>query len=492
MSDTTTLWLGNQNAYHALDQAKALALANYGNADPEECDSELLDIQDGVGIIDIKGSLVAGEAGFMSYFGVTGYDDIRDALVEAVENPQVNAILLNIDSGGGDVSGCDECNQLLQRVGKIKPIVSYTGNMEASAALWLGSAAKYSFVSRTASTGSLGVMFIHKEYSQALSDAGIKVTIIRAGDQKALNNPYEPLSEKAKANLQAQANLLYDIFLGTVAKSRGVTSAVADTNFGQGRMFLGQQAVDVGLMDAVGTLEDAFAKAKALGDKAASNSTFGGNQATFVGQDGTKAVAKSDKVSIDTVSSANPAGYNATNLQGNDMAKPIPDEQLAAAAAMAGVTLPVAKTPAADATASTEPAKPEAAAAPVATTETKPSELVAHLQAQVERLSADLASKSTALEASEKSMVSMKSNLDALAVIARNSIKTMSTGLGLDASAAESIAVESLAAEHGRVVALFTTKFKVGGVAATNTVEENTKPAKVSVNPLFAFAVGMK
>ena len=53
-------------------------------------------------------------------------------------------------------------------------------------------------------------------------------------------------------------------------------------------MFLGQQAVDVGLMDAVGTLEDTFAKAKALGDKAASNSTFGGNQAAFVGQDGTK------------------------------------------------------------------------------------------------------------------------------------------------------------------------------------------------------------
>lgn len=478
MPDNSFLWLGDQNAYLKAEEAKALALANYATADEDECESELLTVQDGVGIINIAGSLIPGHAGFMAYFGAVGYEDIREALVAAVQNTGVKAILLNIDSGGGAVAGCDDTSQLISRIGKIKPIVTYTPATMASAALWLGSAAKYIVAGQTALVGSLGIMYVHKEYSKQLAQDGVKVTIIRAGDQKALNNPYEPLSDRAKETLQSQASAMYDIFLGTVAKNRGDSSAVADSKYGQGRVFLGQQALDAGLIDKVGTLEDAFAKAKALGDKVGQKSAMGVQQSSFAGN-----------MSVTSGSDTKSIGYNAENLQGNVMPNPVTDEQLIAMAA--GVQLEAQQPAATPTPEATAPAAAETPVAQETTTETKPSELVAHLQAQVDRLSADLAKANLTIEASAKEIEGYKPTIDALASIARTSVKNMCVGLSIDAKSVDSLAAADLAAEHVRVADLFKAKFKVGGVAATNTVE---KPAEVkaSVDPMFAFAVGYK
>lgn len=479
------LWLGSQLSYEAMLEAQALARANYGDK-PEQPLPALLSVQGSVGIIDIRGSLVNGRAGFMSYFGVTGYGDIRDALAAAVSKPEVSAILLNIDSGGGAVAGVHETAQLIARVDKIKPVISYNGGTEASAALWLGSSARKSYVAETALTGSLGIIMVHAERSKQLEEEGIKVTVIRAGSEKTLANPYEPLTGAAKDALESKAQAMYDVFLGHVAAQRGVSAVVADKQFGQGREFVGKQAVEAGLADAVGTLEDAFTKAAALGAKVA-------KPAAQTYQRNGLAASAAEVLATDMTASTTVMDNPATN-EGTSMPKPLTQEHLAAMAA--GVELEsadataVTKTDAAPAaSAATDSAAAPAAdatAAPAAEATKDP--MVGFLQAQVKDLNAELLTAKMAAKTAEDGLAASKTNLEALTNIARASIRTMTIGLGGKAEAVDAMSTADVVAEHARVSAVFKDKFKVGAVAATNTSED--KPVvKAAVSPLFLSAV---
>lgn len=476
---TISLWLGSQVSYEVTLKAQDLAQARYGDSREDREDyPELLSVQGSVGIINISGSLVAGHAGFMSYFGVTGYEDIRDALVAAVQSPDVASILLNIGSGGGAVSGCHETAQLIARVNTIKPVVSYAGGNECSAALWLGCSAQYSYVSETSITGSLGVLMVHADRTEQLKQDGIKVTVIRAGSEKALSNPYEALSEKAQEKLQAQADAMYDIFLGHVAAGRKVSKTVADTKFGQGREFVGKQAVAAGLMDAVGTLEDAYAKCEALGSKVAKK----GKKAAISASTTTpKISANVGEVLPNAVSGSAAEGYNASISEGTPMPTPLTQEHLAAIAA--GVELPTG-TPAAAAT-DTPAAEASAEAEAAATAAAAPSELLTFLQTQLKASQEESAGLRLEAKQAKDALVLAESQLPALATIARNSVKTMTVALGGKAEAVETMATAEVLAEHARITEVFKTKFKVGGVAATTT-EDNLAPAKAQVSPFFA------
>lgn len=484
------LWLGSQTSYELVLEAKGLALSNYGDKEEAAPLPKLLDVQGNVGIVTVKGSLVNGYAGYMSYYGVTGYGDIRDALVAAVQHPEVSAILMNFDTGGGAVAGVHETAQLISRVDKIKPIVGYNGGTQASAGLWLGSSVRTSYLAETAITGSLGIIMVHAERSKQLEQDGVKVTVIRAGSEKALASQYEPLTKEAKASLEAQAEVMYGIFLGHVASNRGVSNTVADTKFGQGREFIGQQAVDVGLVDHVGTLEDAYAKALTLGTKVAAKSSQKPTSKMLIP---TKAAAKStlsavlEEVSGQAATASLTLADNAAITEGTDMSKPLTQEALIAMAA--GVTLDeVVKTPeelAAEAAATETAAAAEAAskeaALPVA------SELTAYLQGQVTALQTQVATLTVASKTLEDTIAANKTALDALAEIGRNSVKTMTVALGGKAEAVAALSAADVVTEHARVSAVFKTKFKVGGVAATDTSEEQ-KPVKATVSPLFLYA----
>lgn len=478
------LWLGSQLSYEAMLEAQALARANYGDK-PEQPLPALLSVQGSVGIIDIRGSLVNGRAGFMSYFGVTGYGDIRDALAAAVSKPEISAILLNIDSGGGAVAGVHETAQLIARVDKIKPVISYNGGTEASAALWLGSSARKSYVAETALTGSLGIIMVHAERSKQLEEEGIKVTVIRAGSEKGLANPYEPLTGPAKEALESKAKAMYDVFLGHVAAQRGVSAVVADKQFGQGREFVGKQAVEAGLADAVGTLEDAFTKAAALGAKVAKPAAQAYPRAGL-------AASAAEVLATDMTASTTVVDNPATN-EGTSMPKPLTQEHLAAMAA--GVTLESADAtavtntdaaPAASAATDAAAAVADTTAAPTAEATKDP--MVGFLQAQVKDLNAELLTAKMAAKTAEDGLAASKANLEALTNIARASIRTMTIGLGGKAEAVDAMSTADVVAEHARVSAVFKDKFKVGAVAATNTSED--KPVvKAAVSPLFLSAV---
>jgi len=441
----TQLWLGSQESFDAYTAADARKLADPKFSAASDYSSEVMaqiySVQQNVGVISVKGSLVEGSAGYGVFFGQTGYDDIRAALVAAVSNPEVKSILLDVSSGGGQVSGVDDTAQLISRINAVKPVVTYTGSTMGSAALWLGASASYAVAGKTAIVGSLGVIMVHMDHSRRLEANGVKPTVIRAGSEKALASPYEPLSEKAQAGLQSQADILYGVFLNHVASSRGVSATNGDKKFGQGRTFIGQQAVDVGLVDKLGTYEDAFAKAQAMRP----SKKKGGMQAD----------------ALLCPPSATALSDNPEHIEGTTMPQPLTDEALAAMAA--GVEIEAQTSD--ENPPAVEPAVDHAAvlAALTATHETA----LAALTAQHE----------TALAAAN-------ARQEKFVEIARNSVKTMGIHFGVKADAVAAMDADQVLAEHTRLADLFKAKFKVGGVAAT-TPEVVTK-AKVSAPPMFA------
>lgn len=440
-------WLGTQSAYDVYAESKPkiteklVAGVFDDDEDSDMSDFSLLKVDGNIGTITINGSLVDGNPGFFgSWFGIVGYGDIQNALVQAVKDPRVSAIVLDISSGGGQVSGVSDTAKLVAMVDAIKPVVTYTGSMMASAALWLGSSARRMFVGETAIAGSIGVLMVHKSYAGQLEKNGIKATVIRAGEFKALSNPYENLSEAAIAKMEAQAEYMYDIFLGWVADRRGLSKTAADTKFGQGREFIGQQGVDAGLIDEVGSFAQALAYVNALPQVQRDNTL---------------------KVGSGTVASNTIESDNSTQPKGNEMpGMNITPEQLAAMAA--GVNLEEEQA------APAAPALIEGDKTPDAT----------------EALKAEVASLKTELEAVKTGQNEL---LDTLANIAKASMKTMTVALGGTAASVEALAAADIPAKHAEVTEQFKAKFKTGGVAAPHKQEE--APVAALVNPLFVYAV---
>lgn len=260
------VWAGNASTFLGVKQAEQIhasrlsaGIGDYGDDDEdddEEIEHDLLQVVGNIGVIHISGGLVNDDDRYLKYYGLCGYPAIKGALVAAAKNPDVKHILLNIDSGGGSVSGCQDTGTLIRKINDaLKPISAFTGGTMASAAYWLGSSAGRVYAAPTALVGSIGVLATHKEYSKMYADAGIGVTVVRSGEYKALANSVEPLSDKGKAQLQAVVDATNTVFTQHVANMRGKTTDYVDANMGQGREFVGAQAADVGLVDSVVTLD---------------------------------------------------------------------------------------------------------------------------------------------------------------------------------------------------------------------------------------------
>lgn len=454
------LWLGSQATYAAVVEAGARVAADPAFKAEDMYDEEILrkiyDVQEGVARVSISGSLVNGSAGYRIFYGVTGYDDIRNALIKGVSDPNVSAILLDVSSGGGHVAGCQETSSLISRIAKIKPVVTYTGSMMASAAIWLGRAATHTVCAETSIVGSIGILLVHMEQSKMMEEMGVKVTVIRAGDEKALASPYEPLSDKAKANLEAQATALYGIFIRDMAKNTDMSVAEADAAFGQGREFLGKAAVTAGLIDEVGTYETAFVKAQKLGSA---------KKPAGLRSSGTSSRANSGNVQAQADASSPTSEDNQATPEGTHMPKALTQEQLDAMAA--GVDLNADDSaPEADASTNEVPDGDDSSA----------NAEVVSLKAQLDTLNSEHTSLKAQLQAST-------SETSALAEIARASVRTMGVHFGVKSDAVAAMDNATLLAEHARLSGLFKDKFKVGGVAATT---QEAAPAKAVVPPMFA------
>jgi capsid assembly protease len=215
---------------------------------------------DGVAVIPIEGTLVHRLGSLHPYSGMTGYAGIRSLFAVAWDDPAVRAIVLDIDSPGGEVAGCFDLADAIYAARETgeKPIWAILNEGAYSAAYAIASAATHVTVPRTGGTGSVGVIALHCDVSKALSAAGITVTLITYGARKADGADVAPLSKEALERFQADVNAMGDLFVATVARNRGLPAA--DVKATEAATFLGESGVAAGFADAVLSPDAAFAE----------------------------------------------------------------------------------------------------------------------------------------------------------------------------------------------------------------------------------------
>ena len=217
----------------SLDRAAMRTLAHKAMDQSDERDArraqqqeyKLFAEQQGIAIIPITGTLMKNW-GLDPYSGSTGYDGIKMKLIAALEDDDISAIYLDIDSPGGVVSGCFDLADLIfasNAKNGGKPIWAISNEQACSAAYALGCSADELFVPRTAEVGSVGVLWLYTNIEGALEQEGIKVRIFRAGKFKAEGNAYETLEKETADRIQTELEEMREIFVETVARGRGLS-----------------------------------------------------------------------------------------------------------------------------------------------------------------------------------------------------------------------------------------------------------------------------
>ncbi len=212
---------------------------------------------EGIAIINVSGTLVKKASWMDAWSGLQSYEMIGAEFRDAVADPRIQGILLDVDSPGGEVGGLFDLAGEMFAARKEKPVYAIANDAAYSAAYALGSSAERLFVTSTGGVGSIGVIAIHVDQSSFDEKVGRKYTAVFAGAKKNDFNPHEPLSDSAKDELQMQIDSLYDMFVGLVVQNRGMkASLVRNTEAG---LFYGAKAISAGLADEVGTRDQALA-----------------------------------------------------------------------------------------------------------------------------------------------------------------------------------------------------------------------------------------
>lgn len=253
-------WLGDEGSLSVYQKAQENSLdPNLRIQSSEHQDSSHILSQHGsVAVISIQGGLLPFSNWMTQMMGLTGYPDIRDALVEAAQDDTIDQILLDIDSPGGSASGIEDISELIKKIDK--PVTAYTNGTMASAAYWIGAAADKVYASNLSSVGSIGVIATHFDQTKQLEMDGVRATIFRSGEFKALGGPYETLSAKAIELIQSRLDSLYVAFIAHIADVRQVSTAIVHEKMADGREFLGHEALQAGLIDGIMSIDDLMVK----------------------------------------------------------------------------------------------------------------------------------------------------------------------------------------------------------------------------------------
>jgi signal peptide peptidase SppA len=213
-------------------------------------------VQDGVALVSLDGVLAKRANMMMQISGGTSMQTAARDLQQAAQDPAVHSIILMIDSPGGTVDGTQTLADVVTAVGQTKPVVALASGTMASAAYWVGSAASKIYITdSTTAVGSIGVVATHMDVSGQQATQGVKTTEIFAGKFKRIASQYAPLSKEGRATMQQQVDYTYSLFVQAVAEQRGISVDTVLQDMAEGQIFLGQQAIDAGLVDGVSTLD---------------------------------------------------------------------------------------------------------------------------------------------------------------------------------------------------------------------------------------------
>lgn len=266
-----------------IDPAKALEIANVlalrvGGAGPgwdqtpqdHSYAAEPMQGRSGaVHILKMHGTIMPRADMMAQMSGGVSLESFGKAFRTAAEDSTAQAIVIDVDSGGGMVDLVPETAALIygaRREGR--PIIAVANTIAGSAAYYLASAADELVVTPSGQVGSIGVYTMHDDLSTALEAAGIERSVIYEGPRKVERHPWAALSDDARAAIQASVAETYKMFTADVAKFRGVPVSTVradpeknESHFGGGRMYHAREAVRLGLADRVATLEDTLQRA---------------------------------------------------------------------------------------------------------------------------------------------------------------------------------------------------------------------------------------
>jgi signal peptide peptidase SppA len=217
--------------------------------------------QGSIAVIPLKGMIMPEATGLMALLmGGGGLAQFSQDLRAATADPDVKHIVMDVDSPGGFVDMVPEVAQQIRQARQAKPIVAVANTTAASAAYWLASQAHEVVVTPSGEVGAIGVYQLHRDLSGAMEQQGIKPTLISAGKYKVEGNPYEALSDDARAAAQTAVDDHYDMFTADVALGRGVDQQNVKDGYGEGRTLTAKRAVRAGLADRVATLGETVSR----------------------------------------------------------------------------------------------------------------------------------------------------------------------------------------------------------------------------------------
>lgn len=219
---------------------------------------ERLTIRGNVGILDAKGPMFKGANLMTAFSGATSYQMLRRDLQVALDDRAIEAIMLRVDSPGGEVSGCDELAAAIYDARGQKPITAFVSGQGASAAYWIAAAADKIVVSDSAMLGSIGVVLGITDRKKAEERAGVS-RLEYVSSQSPGKRP-DHGTDEGKARVQKLVDDLGAVFVSAVAKYRGVTAEHVISKFGAGGVEVGANAVALGMADEVGQFEAALSR----------------------------------------------------------------------------------------------------------------------------------------------------------------------------------------------------------------------------------------
>lgn len=218
-----------------------------------------LDTSNEIAIIYAQGEIQSGEGDV----NVIGEGSMRRSLQEARKNKDVKAIVLRIDSPGGNALTSDLIWREIELTKKVKPVVVSMGNYAASGGYYIACNANKIFAENNTITGSIGVFGILPNFTVIANRYGINTEQVRTHENASDYSPFVPLDEKFKAVTLESIEHIYKTFVVHVAEGRKMTFAQVD-NIAQGRVWTGSDAVKIGLVDKIGGLDDAIHEAAAI------------------------------------------------------------------------------------------------------------------------------------------------------------------------------------------------------------------------------------
>jgi protease-4 len=216
-----------------------------------------------IAVIPLEGIIAYGASGAL---GDSMVEDLKAAFRQAAEDPSIKAVVMSVDSPGGEVTASDAIYHEIKQFSRRKPVVYYINSIGASGAYYAACGASWVMCNETTFTGSIGVIISTLNYRELFGKIGLQSVVFKSGKFKDLLNGAREMTPEEQEYVQSLVMQSYGKFVGIVAKARKLDEQSLRNGVADGRVLSGSDAFQAKLVDQLGYIEDAYAKARELAD----------------------------------------------------------------------------------------------------------------------------------------------------------------------------------------------------------------------------------